>query len=73
MIRHGIIVKLSNLLCRKDIKKMLRQLQTVNAKCADALSTAGEALKVGMLVTKDSDGEAVLLSADSSTDLFFCS
>lgn len=71
MIRHGIIVKLSNLLCRKDIKKMLRQLQTVNAKCADALSTAGEALKVGMLVTKDSDGEAVLLSADGSTDLFF--
>jgi len=51
---------------------MLRQLQTVNRKNADAMLTAGEAMKVGMMVIKDlANGEVVLPSAATSSNVFF--
>ncbi len=51
---------------------MLRQLQTVNRKNADAMLTAGEAMKVGMMVVKDpANGEVVLPSAATSSNVFF--
>jgi hypothetical protein len=51
---------------------MLRQLQTVNRKNADATLVAGEAMKVGMMVVKDlANGEVVLPSAATSSNVFF--
>ncbi len=51
---------------------MLRQLQTVNRKNADATLVAGEAMKVGMMVVKDyANSEALLPSAAAGSGVFF--
>lgn len=50
---------------------MLRQLQTVNLKNADALTIADVPMKVGMLVQKNSDGEAILPTGKVGSGVFF--
>jgi hypothetical protein len=49
---------------------MLRVLQSINAKNADAMYVAGEAMVKGMGVVKSSDNEVILPNSATATDIF---
>jgi 6-phosphogluconate dehydrogenase (decarboxylating) len=49
---------------------MLRVLQSINAKNADAMYVAGEAMVKGMGVVKSSDNEVILPNTATATDIF---